>query len=364
MAGRAAIVGVGQSVHAPNRPDVDYSELVWEAVKAALDDAGIGLLDVENSVTAAMDFWDGRTIANMSTAEVVGSYLKSEARLCADAIAALTYGWTRITDGSFDIGLIVAHCKESAGNLHGIENAAFDPFTERRLDADADIVAGCTARALADAGSLDLDRAAELAAAGRAVSQTHPELTSLEPLTAADIRGADNLAEPLTVLDKAPPADGSAALVLVSEKVAGDFDHDPVWVTGVGSSTNKYWTHRDLTSFGTVQEAADRARSMAGWNGHGPDLVETSAQFSFQIAPYATALGWSPDGSAALNASGGWHAGNPYIVTGLSRVIEGVRQIRGDAGDRQLDDVDRVIAHGTSGTGGQAHFVATLERGR
>jgi acetyl-CoA C-acetyltransferase len=363
MPGRAAIVGVGQSIHAPNRPDVDYSELVWEAVKAALDDAGIGLLDIDNSVTAAMDFWDGRTIANMSTAEVVGSYLKSEARLCADAIAALTYGWTRVTDGSFNVALVVAHCKETAGNLHGIENTAFDPFTERRLDADADVVAGCTTRALADAGALDLDQGAELAATGRKVSQSHPELTPLDPLTAADIRNAANLADPLTVLDKAPPADGSAALVLVSEAAAGDFDHDPVWVTGVGSSTDKYWTHRDLTSFNTVQEAADRARSVAGWNGHAPDLVETSAQFSYQIAPYAEALGWTAGGSTALNTSGGWHAGNPYIVTGLSRVIEGVHQIRGDAGDRQLDDVNRVIAHGTSGTGGQAHFVTTLERG-
>jgi acetyl-CoA acetyltransferase len=360
---RAAIVGVGQTVHSPNRPDVDYSELVWEAVRAALEDAGIGLLDIENSVTAAMDFYDGRTIANMSTAEVVGSYLKSEARLCSDAIGALIYGWTRIVDGSFRIGLIAAHCKESGGNPHGIENAAFDPFNQRRLDADADVVAGMTARSLAAAGRLDLEAAAALVAAGRLVSQIHPELTPLEPVTAATIRGADRLADPLTVLDSAPGADGAAALVIVSEDAAGDFDNDPVWVSGVGSTTDAFWTHRDLTSFDAVATAANRARDMAGWGTAAPDLVETSAQYSFQIAPHAAALGWSEDSGVELNSSGGWHAGNPYVVTGLSRVIEGVRQIRGDAGERQLAEVDRVIAHGTSGMATQAHFVAALERG-
>lgn len=362
MPGRAAIVGIGQTTHAPSRPDVDYAELVHEAVKAALADAGIGLLDIDNAVTAAMDFWDGRTIANMSTAEVVGSYLKSEARLCSDAIGALIYGWTRTVDSSFKIGLIAAHCKESAGNLHDIENAAFDPFFERRLDADADVIAGMIARSLGSAGSLDLDAASDHVVAARAVADNHPELTPLEAVDAASIRGAANLADPLTVLDKAPAADGAAALVLVAEDIAGDFDNDPVWVTGVGSSTARYWTYRDLTSFAPVGDAGDRARSMAGWGGDAPDLVETSAQFSFQIDPYARALGWEPD-TNALNTSGGWHAGNPYVVAGLSRVIEGVRQLRGEAGDRQLESVDRVIAHGTSGMAGQAHFVAALERG-
>ncbi|MCP3976301.1 MAG: hypothetical protein GY720_17595, partial [bacterium] len=271
MTSRAAIVGVGQTVHAPNRPDVDYSELVHEAVKAALADAGIGLLDIDNSVTAAMDFWDGRTIANMSTAEVVGSYLKSEARVCADAIGALIYGWTRIADSSFRVGLIVAHCKESAGNLHDIENAGFDPFTERRLDADGDVVAGLMARSLETAKMLDLDEAAALVAAGRRVSSTHAELTPLEDADAAAIRSAAILADPLTVLDKAPPADGAAALVLVAGEAAADFPHDPVWVTGVGSSTDAYWAHRDLTSFDAVAAAGDRARAMAGWGADSPD---------------------------------------------------------------------------------------------
>ena len=361
MQSRAAIVGVGQTVHAPNRPDVDYSELVHEAVQAALKDAGIGILDVDNAVTAAMDFWDGRTIANMSTAEVVGSYLKSEARLCADAIAALTYGWSRVTNGAYRTALIVAHCKESAGNLHDIENAAFDSYHERRLDADGDVIAGMMARSLLEAGSIDLDTAAERVAAARGVSSEHPELTPLESVDAATIRSAATLADPLTVLDKAPPADGAAALVLVSEDTAADFDRSPVWVTGVGSSTDAFWADRDLTSTAEITSAGRRARDMAGWNGSGPDLIETSAQFSFQIDQYAAALG-ATDGTA-VNVSGGWHAGNPYIVTGLSRVIEGARQLRGDAGGRQLENVERVLAHGTSGMVGQAHFVAALERG-
>ena len=85
---RVAIVGVGQSVHVRERRDVVHAELLLEAIDEALDDAGVGLDDIDNAVTASLDFYDGRTIANMSVAEVVGSYLKPESRICSDGIGA------------------------------------------------------------------------------------------------------------------------------------------------------------------------------------------------------------------------------------------------------------------------------------
>ncbi len=145
---RVGIVGVGQSVHVRERRDVAHAELTLESIDEALDEAGITIGDIDNAVTASLDFYDGRTIANMSIAEVVGSYLKPESRICSDGIGAVMYGWSRIADGQYRLALITAHCKESEGNLSDIESAALDPFTQRRLGANADAIAAMSARRL------------------------------------------------------------------------------------------------------------------------------------------------------------------------------------------------------------------------
>ena len=362
---RVAIVGVGQSVHVRERPDVAHAELLLESVDEALGDAGITLNDIDNAVTASLDFYDGRTIANMAVAEVVGSYLKSESRVCADGVNALIYGWSRIADGEFRLGLVTAHCKESEGNLHDIENAAFDPFTERRLGPDGDVVAGLFARRVYAAGDLTPDDAAELVAAARRSSADNPKVTTLEQVGKEGVLASEQLASPLTRLDKAPRRDGSCAVVVASEEVARDLDVDPVWVSGAGTATGSFWSDRDPLDLTVLETAAARARSMAGWNGDPPDVFEVSAQYAFQLHQFSRALGADPAAAGtALNPSGGWHAGNPITVTGLSRVAEAVAQLRGDAGARQQQGAGRALAHGVTGIGAQSHAVAALEAGR
>ena len=97
-----------------------------------------------------------------------------------------------------------------------------------------------------------------------------------------------------------------------------------------------------------------------GWLYATPDVVEVSGQFSFQTAQFARALGHGPEDDN-VNVSGGWHAGNPHVVTGLSRVIEGVHHLRGTAGARQIDGATKAVAHGVTGIGAQIHAVVTLE---
>jgi acetyl-CoA C-acetyltransferase len=360
---KVAIVGVGQTVHAPVRSDVDVSELLLEAIDEALDDAGLGLGDVENAVTACMDFLDGRTIANMSIAEVVGSYLKSEARICADGTSALLYEWARIAAGGFRIGLVTAHCKESGGNLSDIEIAATDPLTQRRLGINGDAVAGLTARLVYAAGDVSPRQAAEVVVESRNRGRAHPKAADLPKLSIDHILSAEILADPLREYDKAPPMDGACALVVASEEVARDLSVDPVWVTGAATVTGPYWSDSDLGSLVALETARQRAAEQASWQSDIVDLVELSAQYSFQQVQYAQAFGFDPI-DPHLNPSGGWLAGSPAIVTGAARVAEVVHQLRGTAGDRQLDDCTRAFAHGVTGLGAQSHGVIALEGSR
>ncbi|HSG78534.1 MAG TPA: thiolase family protein [Acidimicrobiia bacterium] len=362
MSNRVAIVGVGQSVHADERHDVDVAELVLEAVDEALGDAGLGLGDMENAVTACMDFWDGRTIANMSTAEVVGSYRKSEARTCADGIQAMLYEWTRIASGTFKIGLVAAHCVESRGVIPDIERNATDVFTQWPLGIDGSTIAGFGARLLYESGAFSPRDAAEAVVESRRRGARNPKVAPLPQVTVDEVLGSPVLADPIRLLDRAPNRDGSTAFVVVSEDVAKGLDVEPVWVTGTAAVTGSYWSDADPTSTATLEAARDTAVAMAGWAGAGADLVEMSAQFSHQHLQYARAFGRDPL-DERLNSSGGWLGGNPFIVTGAARIAEAVHQIRGTAGDRQLDGVHRAIAHGVHGLGAQTHSVAVLEGG-
>jgi acetyl-CoA C-acetyltransferase/acetyl-CoA acyltransferase len=66
--------------------------------------------------------------------------------------------------------------------------------------------------------------------------------------------------------------------------------------------------------------------------------------------------------ACGVNLSGGMLAGNPIMLGGLARSLEGILQLRGDAADRQIDGAKRALAHGTTGPAGQHHAVIILER--
>jgi hypothetical protein len=360
---RVAIVGIGQTVHARRRVDVDYAELALEAIDAALADAGVALRDIDHAVTAALDFVDGRTIASMSTAEVVGSYLKPEGRICGDATGAVLYALAKMRSGHYRLGLVVAHAKESQGRHHDIENAAFDPFVSRRLGADGDTVAGLAARRFHAVSGTTPEESADAVVAARAAGARHDRREPLPEVTASDVRSAPALATPLTKLDKAPHSDGATALVVATEAVTDELDLQvaPVWIAGAGWCTGAYWTDRDLAATDTLEMARDAALRMAGWDHGAADVVEVSAQFGYQALQFGSVLEVAGR-NAAMTPSGGWLAGGAQVVTGLDRVVESVEQLRGTAGSRQVDGARRALAHGFHGLGAQTHGVVALER--
>lgn len=353
---RVAIIGVGQSLHARRRDDVDYAELAWEAVAEALADAGVGLAEVDHAVTASSDFLDGRTIASMSTAEVVGSFLKPESRIVGDATGAVLYALAKMRSGRYRFGLVLAHAKESHGDPHTIAAAAFDPFSERRLEPDEEVLAGLIAQRFhAVSGRTAEDAAAEVVRAREAGSR-HPKLEPLPAVTVADVLASPTLATPLRELDRAPRTDAATALVVATEETADRTDHRPVWVAGAGVATDGYWRDRDLATTAALERARAAADAQSGWSG--ADLVEMTAQYGFQVLQLAPVLGGD---RVALNPSGGALAGSPPVVSGLDRVVECVHQLRGTAGDRQVPGVRRAYAHGFHGLAAQSHGVVALE---
>jgi acetyl-CoA C-acetyltransferase len=349
MARDAYIVGVGETRHAPRRDDVNTTELAWEAVSAALEDAGVALADVGGAITASQDFWEGRTISSMAVNEVAGATFKAESKVAADGLLALVYASARIATGLESLLLVLAHCKESQADVHAVERAAFDPYLQRDLDPDETVAAALQARLL--------DYPLELRA--RVVEASRRHSRWLEPLAASDVAASPETASPLRRLERAPQMDGACALVVCDEATASRLGRPCVRLAGAATSTGRYWIDGELTAAPALRAAVAGALRQSGWDG-APERIELSATFAHQVLLFGSELGLG--GPAEVTAAveqgtlaptGGSLAGRPGIVSGLSAAIACARHLREAGG--------RAVAHGTTGILAQSHHVACLE---
>jgi acetyl-CoA C-acetyltransferase len=342
--GSAYVVGLGETPFAPRRDDVNTTELAWEAIREALGDAGVELAQITGVISASQDFWEGRTISSMAVNEVAGATFKAESKVAADGALAVGYAAARIATGGDTLMLVLAHCKESQADPHQVENAAFDPLGQRLLDPDETVIAGFQAQLL----GFDLADRARVVAAARGRSAW------LGETDAATVAASPETASPLRELERAPLMDGAVALVLCDQETAGRLGRPAVRVASVATETGSYWLDRDLTAAPGLKSAFGRALSAAGWD-DAPDRVELAAPFAHQALLFARELG--AGGAEAfengLCPTGGWLAGRPGVVAGLSNVVAGVRALQGTS--------DRAIAHGTTGLLAQSHHVVCLE---
>lgn len=345
-----AVIGVAMSNFAPH-PHVPPAEVVYPVVKAALEDAGVTMHDLQSVVTCSQDIYDGRTISSMGVNEVVGGYLRSESRVAGDGLLALLYGAGRILSGEYDLTLVVAHCLESISELPVVENAAFDPYVQRPLGPDLTVAAALQAEAFYHATGLGPEDAAEVAARASARAATNPHAYRRQPFSSADVLASPLICGPLHELEGTPVTDGACALVLASDRCAGD---GAIWLRGIASATDVFWTDRDLTRVDALKQAAARASAMAGLHATDCDVVETAARWAHEQLMHLPALGLDPH--ADVNPSGGQLGGCPIYVAGLARAAESVLALRAGA--------THAVAHASSGICNQQHTVAYLSRVR
>jgi acetyl-CoA C-acetyltransferase len=345
-----AIVGVAMSdfrlrTHEPP------SEVVYPVVKAALEDAGVSMDDIESIISCSQDIYDGRTISSMGVNEVIGGYLRSESKVAGDGLLALMYGAARVASGEYDHTVVIAHCLESIGDLHAITNGAFDPYVQRPLGIDDTVASALQASAFYASSGLGPDDAAEVSARASVKAAANPRAFRQAAHTAADVATSPVVAAPLRELDGAPVCDGAVALVLASPNAAGG---DAVWLRGIATSTDTFWTDRDLTSVDALRRADAAASAMASLRAADCEVVETAARWAHEQLMHLPALGLDPH--ADVNPSGGQLGGCPVTVVGLARAAEAALAIRAGA--------VTAVAHAPSGIANQQHAVAYLSKER
>ncbi len=192
-------------------------------------------------------------------------------------------------------------------------------------------------------------------------------------LTVKDVLESDIYADPVTELMVAPLGDSVAAILLAPEQQALKITDKPVWITGVGWNQETYYLgDRDLSRSNSMELSSKMAYDAAGIKDPKSeiDLAEIHTQYAHEELILSEALGLTENGKGAIltdknciNPSGGAFGGNSPCATGLIRIIEAVKQLRGEAGDYQINNAKKAVATGQIGMCAQNNILYVLEGG-
>jgi acetyl-CoA acetyltransferase len=195
-----------------------------------------------------------------------------------------------------------------------------------------------------------------------------------------DAMDATVVADPLNLYDCCPTSDGASVAILASREAAEELTDDPVEVTGAGQASGRVglFQRPTLTGIPATEDAAEEAYEDAGVGPDEVDFAEVHDCFSIaellayedlgfcgkgEAGEYIESGATEPDGERPVNLSGGLKSkGHPIGATGTGQVVEVFKQLRGEAGDRQVDGLERGLAHNVGGSGG-AVTVHVFEEG-
>ncbi len=376
---KAAIIGIGQTKAAGQLKEWNYAELVYPAVVAALEDAGITIEDIDNIVTTSNDFWDGRTISSMATGDVSGAYDRNISCVEGDGAFGAFYGMCRALSGHYDTTLVTAHSKGSERVSAYITNAVFDPIYVRSLGLDMVSACALQAQRYMNRYNVSEEQCAVVSSKNHRNALENPNAHLQLDLSVEDVMGSRMICDPLKLYDCSPVSDGAVAVIFANEKKAKKLGRKPVWVKGVSYCMDNYLLgDRDLAECAALTQAAKKAYQAAGISDPRKeiDVAEIYDAFSYQELMWTEGLGFCEKGEGGklaesgatgkagdnpVNPSGGLLASHPVIAAGLIRIAEAVRQIRGEAGNMQVkQDVRTALAHGLNGVCGQSHCVWIL----
>jgi len=375
---KVGIIGVAQTEYLRNSPK-SHDEMAFEVTTKALEDAGLTIQEIDNTITCTNDFWDGRTISCMTITDATGSSRVPTTNVEGDGTYGTVMGLMRILSGYHNITLVVAQSKGSIAPPGLITNAIFDPLHERILGLDAINSAALQAKSYMTKYKITERQCAKVSVKNHKNAKNNPYAQLPLDITVEDVLNSKMLANPLKILDCSPISDGACAIILARESSAHTKKSEPVWITGVSHCSDTYHLgDRDLSDVSALESAAKKAYAMAGIRDpeKNIDLAEIYDAFSYMELMWMEGLGLCARGEAGVlvdsgftemggalpvNPSGGVLSAHAVLAAGLARIAEAVIQLRGRGGYRQVKGVSAAVAHGIEGACGQGHCVFVLE---
>lgn len=378
---RVGIVATGHVGFSSMSPGLSYKELVFEAAVRAYRAAGVDpRRDVDCFVCASEDLLAGTSIFSAYTPDQLGAALRPVQTVAADGLVALANAVMLIRSGIAEVVVVEAHSKASEiASLPGILAFALDPVFERPLGLHPWFVAGLEMQRFLAGGQATLEHCAQVVAKNRTNALDSASAARAAQVTPGDVAVSPAVFDPLRELDCPLTADGAVVVVLAGERRARGLHPRPVWVDGVGWSTESpSLSTRTWGSAPAVTRAAERAYRQAGITAAGRevDVAEVDDTFSYKELLHLEALGLAEPGAAGpmtaegatgrhgvlpVNPSGGT-LGRGYLfeANGLAQVMDLVAQLRGQAGACQVAGAQVGLAQSWRGVPTSSAAVAVL----
>jgi acetyl-CoA acetyltransferase len=368
MGRRVAIVGAALS-DCGRVDDKSPFELHYQAASRALGDAGLDKGDVDGFASSGTGLlapvelaeylglrptWVDGTGVGGSTWEFMVEHATAAIAEGHAEVVVLAYGSTARAD-------LKRHDRRANLSFGSRGPVQFDAPYGHALIAKYAMAAR---RHMHEFGTT-IDQLAEIAVSTRANASLNPEAYYREPITLDDVNGAPLVADPLTTLHCCIRSDGGGAVVLTSEDRARHLAPRPVWVLGTGEAvshtTMSEWD--DFTESPAVR-SGKLAFERAGVSPDDIDVCEIYDAFTPMVLLSFEALGFCKkgeggpfveggmmrvDGSLPTNTDGGGLSACHPGMRGIFLLVEAVRQLRGQAGDRQVPGARLACVNGTGG---------------
>ena len=366
LSGKAAIVGVAESDQIGRVPDKSPLQLHAEAARNALDDAGLKLSDVDGFLTAGYNGYD--------VAEYLGiqpRYTDSTSVGGASFVIHLAHALAAINAGYCEVAVIThgqsgrSDRARPAGN-QGLPAAQYEaPFGI--IGPPITYAMACNRYMHRFGEDRTREGLAEIAVSTRKWANLNPKAyMHAEKMSFDDYHNSRWIAWPFHLLDCCLVTDAGAAVVVTSLQRARSTKKGGVRLLGVGEGHDHSMISQmpDLTTaFG--RNTGPQAMQMAGVRHRDFDLVMIYDSFTYTVLVTLEDLGFckkgegaefvakqrtAPGGDFPLNTSGGGLSYTNPGMYGIFLILEAVRQLRGECGERQVKDTKLALVHGTGGS--------------
>ena len=381
MAGnRVAVVGVGQTKYAAVRDDVSLPGLLREAVFRALADAHMTMDDIDAVVVGkAPDFFEGMMMPESYLAEALGAVGKPLLRVhTAGSVGGSTalVAATHVQSGVHDRVLTIGWQQQSVSEAMWALSFPI-PFQQQLVAGAGGYFAPFIREYIRRSNAPD-HIGITVALKDRLNALKNPYAHLHEPdITFESVRDSFMLWEPIRYSETCPGSDGAIAMVLASEAAAeasaASSGVPPAWVHGTAMRSEPATASgRDQVNPDAGKECAADVYAQAGITDprRQVDVVEMYVPFSWYEPMWLENLGFAPEGEGwrmteegattmtgdlPVNCSGGVLSTNPIGASGMIRFGEAALQVRGQAGDHQVDGARVAVGHAY---GGAAQFYA------
>jgi acetyl-CoA acetyltransferase len=362
--GAAAIVGAAESDLGHVADGLNPIDLMAQGIARAAADAGIRLRDIDGLLCATTQ---SRT-SGLNLSEYLGisprfidtTILGGSSFMfhVAHAVAALQLGLCEIA------AIAYGSTQRSVGRRQASVRE-INPFeTPYRPFLPSTAYALAASRYMHEFGTTR-EQLAAVAVAARQWALLNPAAWEKKPLSVDEVLNARMVSYPFTVRDICLVTDGGGAIILTTPERARSLQKPPVYVLGCGQAI----THANISSMPelTVTGAAESGRqayAMAGLAAQDIDVVELYDAFTINTILFLEDLGFcakgeggafvsggriAPGGALPVNTNGGGLSYCHPGMYGLFLLIEAVRQLRGECGNRQIDGAETAIARGNGG---------------